>query len=188
MLFRSGHRMRFFTIVGLIIGAIVMLGVINQSASVELGWREAARSAPPGLMQQVIQENLSSNFKGDSGRMKIWQIRRSGQSKPLFLIDSRIANEADQPTENPLCGTSGCQFFGYVSTQNNHYQRVLVAYFNPRLPPKISLFDIADKLQNGLPVLTVNQLENKQIRQFIFAFNGKSYDLIETQLLPKVYE
>ncbi|WP_448287529.1 hypothetical protein [Phormidesmis priestleyi] len=45
-----------------------------------------------------------------------------------------------------------------------------------------------NKLQNGLPVLTVNQLENKQIRQFIFAFTGNSYELVETHLLSKVYE
>ncbi|KAM3099287.1 hypothetical protein ACKFKF_15145 [Phormidesmis sp. 146-12] len=188
MLLRSGHRMRFFTIAGLMISAIVVLGIINQSASVEIGWREAAHNAPPELMQQVVEENLSSDFKGDSGRMKVLQIQRSGQSKPLFLIDSRIANEANQSAGNPLCGASGCQFFGYVSTQNNRYQRVLAAYFNPRLPPKIQLFDITHRLQNGLPVLTVNQLEDKQIRQFIFAFNGKFYELVETQLLPKVYE
>ncbi len=187
MLLRS-RRARRFTIVGLLIGAIVWLGVMNQSASVELGWREASRSAPSGLMQQVVQENLSSEFKGDSGRMKIWRIQRSGQSKPLFLVDSRIANEAEQPTTNPLCGASGCQFFGYIPAQNNRYQRVLAAYFNPRLPPKISLFDVTDKLQNGLPVLTVNQLEKRQIRQLIFAFKETSYELIETQLLPDIYE
>lgn len=180
-------RFRLIGLVGLIlISTIAVLAM--KSASVETGWQEAARSAPPGLMQQVVQENLSAGFTGDTGQMKVWRILQSGQSKPLFLIDTRSTNEATHPGENPLCGALGCQFFGYLSTAKDRYQRVLSEYFKPQLPPKVSLIEPSQTVQNGLPILKINQLEGKQVKQMIFAFNGKTYDVVETHLLPKVYE
>jgi hypothetical protein len=159
-----------------------------KSASVETGWQEAARSAPPGLIQQVAKENLSSDFAGDIGRMKVWKIFQSRQSKPLFLIDTHITNEATQLYGNPLCGAMGCKFLGYVSTAKNQYQQVLANYFKPQLPPKISLIEPTPTIRNGLPTLKVNQLERKQVKQTMLAFDGKRYEVVETQLLPKVYE
>lgn len=180
-------RFRLIAFVSLIlVGMIAVLAM--KSASTEAGWQEAARSAPSGLMQQVTKENLSSDFAGDIGRMKVWKIVQSGQSKPLFLIDTHITNEATQPYGNPLCGAMGCKFLGYISTAKNQYQQVLANYFKPQLPPKVPLIEPTSTIRNGLPTLRVNQLESKQVKQTTLAFDGERYEVVETQLLPKVYE
>ncbi|MGG6269005.1 hypothetical protein ACQ4M3_30735 [Leptolyngbya sp. AN03gr2] len=180
-------RFRFIAIVSLILASTIAI-LAMKSASVETGWQEAARSAPPGLMQQVIRENLSSDFTGDAGRMKVWRIVQSGQSKPLFLVDTRSMNEASHPHENPLCGAMGCKFLGYVSTTKDRYQQVFANYLKPQLPPKVPLIEPTPKIQSGLPTLKINQLEGRQVKQSVLAFNGKEYEVVETQLLPKMYE
>lgn len=180
-------RFRLMAFVSLILaGTIAVLAM--KSASTETGWQEAARSAPPGLIQQVIKENLSPDFTGGVGRMKVWKLFQSGQSKPLFLIDTRSTNEATHPQENPLCGALGCKFLGYISTAKNRYQQVLDHYLKPQLPPKVSLIEPSSTIRNGLPTLKINQLNGKQIKQLTFAFNGKGYEIVEIQVLPKVYE
>lgn len=177
-------RFRFITFASLILaGTIAVLAI--KSAAGEMGWQTAAQSAPPGLMQQIIQENFKLGFAGNTAPMKVWKIMRSVQAKPLFLIDTRTGKQAHA---NPLCGALGCQFLGYIPVGNNHYQRVLTAYFKPQLPPHIALIEPTPSIHNGLPTLKINQLEGKQIRQLTFAFNGKVYSTVESQLLPKVYE
>lgn len=180
-------RLRFIAIVSLILASTIAV-LAMKSASVETGWQEAARSAPPGLMQQVVQENLSSDFAGDVERMRVWRISQSGQSKPLFLVDTRSINGATRPNENPLCGALGCKFLGYVSATKDRYQQVLANYLKPQLPPKISLIEPTSTIRNGLPTLKINQLEGKQVKQSVLGFNGKEYEVVETHLLPKLYE
>ena len=80
------------------------------------------------------------------------------------------------------------RFLGYISAGKNQYHRVFAAYLKPQLPPKVSLIAPTETIQNGLPTLKVNQLEGRQIRQLMFAFNGADYNVVNTQLLPKVYE
>ena len=104
-------KVRLIALVSLVLASTIAVFAM-RSASLESSWQEASRSVPPGLMQQIIQENFNSDFAGDSGQMKIWKISQSGQSKPLFLIDTRTANAATQPQDNPLCGALGCQFLG----------------------------------------------------------------------------
>lgn len=180
-------RFRLVAIVSLILTSTIAV-LAMKSASVETGWQNSARSAPPGLMQQVVKENLSSDFTGDTGRMKVWRIFQTGQSKPLFLVDTRSMNEANHPHENPLCGALGCKFLGYVSTAKEQYQQVFANYLKPQLPPKVPLIEPTPTIRNGLPTLKINQLEGRQVKQSVLAFNGKGYEIVETQLLPKVYE
>lgn len=150
-------------------------------------WQSAAQAAPAGLMEQVVRDNMTSNAQIDAGKMKVWKILQPGQSEPLYLIDTRIANLAERPSGNPLCGALGCAFFGYVS-ENGHYRKVLGTYFDVNLPPHIPLFELTDNLQKGLPTLKVNQREGDRVRQFIFSFNGESYEVVETRLSPNVYQ
>jgi len=180
-------KFQFIAFAGLIlVGAIAVFAM--KSASVETGWQEAARSAPPGLMQQVVKENLSSDFAGDTGRMRVWRVFQTGQSKPLFLVDTRSKNEANQPHQNPLCGALGCKFLGYVSTAKDQYQQVLANYLKPQLPPEVPLIEPTPTIRSGLPILKINQIEGRQVKQSVLAFDGKGYEVVETQLLPKVYE
>jgi hypothetical protein len=160
-------------------GIYAALPKVNES-----GWQHASEAAPPGLMEQVVRENISPNAQVNSGQMKIWKIQRSGQPAPMYLIDSRVASSA---TTSPLCGASGCAFFGYVR-QGEGYRRVFASYLDPRLPPNIPLFELVNHSSNGLPVLKINQLEGNQSQQLTLTFNGQMYEVTETQLLPQRYE
>ena len=177
--------------IGMIVwGAIVVVlsavGLAERQASAnDAAWSYAAQSAPTELMTQIHREHFSPDAAVDTGRMKVWKIQQSGQIQPLYLIDSRVANSAG--STNPLCGASGCAFFGYLTTANG-YQQVLDIYLDPRLPPHMPLIELGDELQAGFPILKVNQLEGDRIRQLTLAFNEQKYDITETKLFPQRYE
>jgi hypothetical protein len=152
-------------------------------------WRLAKDAAPGGLMAQVIQDNIQPGTTLDAGQMKVWKVQQPSQDVPLYLIDSRVANAAEQPQGNPLCGAQGCLFLAYIPAEKGHYQRVLNLYLNPHLPPKVTLLQPeAATLTVGLPCLVVKQLEHHKIRILHFCFNGSSYEIIDDQILPQVYE
>ena len=166
--------------------ALSATGLADRQASANnAAWNFAAQSSPSGLMTQVRAEHLSPDAAVDTGQMKVWKIQQSGQTQPLYLIDSRVANAAS--STNPLCGASGCAFFGYLATASN-YQQVLNIYLDPRLPPHVALIDATDELQSGLPVLKVNQLEGDRIQQLTLTFDGTQYQVTDTQLSPQRYE
>jgi hypothetical protein len=109
------------------------------------------------------------------------QVLRTGQ---LYLIDTRLRQTAKEPQPNLLCGTENCLFLGY----NFKRQRVLNIYLNPKLPPKVPLIQPISELRESLPCLRINQLEQHKIRTTKLCFTGTTYETIETQLLPEVYE
>jgi hypothetical protein len=163
---------------------ILFLGVLHKGVSGELAhWQVMSEGAPANLIRQIQQDNLKGNT--DVNAMKYWKIVQPEQSKLLYLIDSRTVNTR---SKQPLCGELGCAFFGYIETRKNQYERVLSAYLNPRLPPNVALFEPLQSLQNGLPFLKVHQLEQQQIRRYRYGFNGRNYEIVETQLLPQRYE
>lgn len=187
------HSFRQFKWIGmgamaLLVVLLVLPGISDRSVSTETEtWQRAAEIAPSRLMEQVRTEHLGTEATVDLGRMKIWKIWRSAQSHPLYLIDSRIADAARYPQANLFCGQSGCAFWGYISV-NHRYQQVLASYFNPRLPPDIPLFSLTGNLQNGLPMLQVNQLEDDRLWQYTLTFSGKTYDITEANLISETHE
>ncbi len=190
--------MRFITrsdpvrILGLVVLAIALVLAIAwtiPNAFSQPQWQLAKDGAPAGLMAQVIQENIQPGAPVDSGQMKVWKVEQVNQSVPLYLLDTRVANAAEQPQGNPLCGVQGCLFLAYIPAGSGHYQRVLSIYLNPHLPPQTTLLaPEEDSLAVGLPCLMVKQLEHHKIRTTRFCFNGSIYEIIDTQIFPKVYE
>jgi hypothetical protein len=181
-------------IVSLLVPAFGLISAIafllpSPQATSQPQWQLAKDAAPVELMAQVLQENLQPGTTLDAGQMKVWKVQQADQNVPLYLIDSRVANAAEQPQGNPLCGAQGCLFLAYIPAEKGHYQRVLHLYLNPHLPPKTTLLQPAEySLEAGLPCLVVNQLEHHKIRRMQFCFNGNNYEIIDTQLFPKVYE
>jgi hypothetical protein len=150
-------------------------------------WLDAANHAPAELMAQVVQDNIQPDVPIDAGRMKIWKVDRSGQKQALYLIDARITDMANYPHANPLCGVSGCAFFAYRS-EGGTFQQVWSDYLNVNLPPGVLLIEVDDELKNGLPELSINQMQGKQIQKSRLSFNGQSYETTQVLLLPKRYD
>jgi hypothetical protein len=179
--------------IGLLILAIaivvaIALSLHSSNATGQSPWRLAKEGAPTGLMEQVIQENIQPGTPVEAGQMKVWTIQQPHQASPLYLIDTRVANAAEHPQDNPLCGAQGCVFLAYIPAEKGHYQRALSIYLNPHLPPKMTLLQPTAELKARLPCLVARQLEQQKIRVTQFCFNGSTYEIVETQRLPEVYE
>ncbi|MEO1396238.1 MAG: hypothetical protein AAFV90_25355 [Cyanobacteria bacterium J06634_5] len=167
---------------GLALSLPLIIGVYRVwPRSESSAWQPLHKVAPPGLMMQIGGEHLSSGFDNQLGQMKTMQPWQPGQTKALYLIDSRTD---DLTTENnPLCGALGCAFFGYVPADDG-FQSVLNLYLDPHLPPDISLIETSDMLQNDMPELVIHQLEGNQLLRMRLALNNEQYEVVETQYLP----
>jgi hypothetical protein len=172
----------------LLTAIIVLFATFNSAFSSTHHWQDVENRVPNELLLRIIQDNLRPEIPVDAGRMKIWKIKSSKQSRPLYLVDSRITDLANRPRANPLCGASGCAFFLYQLTDNRSFQPIWSDYLNVNLPPTVPLFEPVNDLHNGLPVLKINQMEGKRIRRSRLSFNGKVYEVTQTTLLPQIYE
>jgi hypothetical protein len=183
-------RILVVLMVALVFVLAIAFFLLSPNASSQPQWQLAKAAAPEGLMAQIVHENIQPGIPVDSEQMKIWRIQQANQNVPLYLIDTRVANAAEQPQGNPLCGMQGCRFLAYIPAGSGRYQRVLSLYLNPHLPPKITLLELEkySSLATGLPCLIVNQLEHHKIRTAKFCFNGSIYEMMDTQIFPKVYE
>ncbi len=166
---------------------LAIVFTLNQHAFSQDQWRFAKDIAPPGLVDQIVQENFQSSSPVEAGNMKVWKIQQPQQREPLYLIDTRVTHDSKQARANPLCGQQDCLFLGYVP-KRDRYQRILNLYLNPHLPPKMALWRSLSELNNGLPCLVAQQLVQEKIQAFKLCFNGQVYEITETQRLPKRYE
>lgn len=142
-------------------------------------WQPAALAAPPGLMEQVVKENIKGEWLGDPGRMSITKVQKPGQQIPLYLINSRILRDCSprgcDPLQDPLCGTAGCAYFGYVQNGKT-YRQVFNKYLKSSLPPNVPFMRVSKQLSSGLPCLEFAELPNMnadslEIKRFCYKGN-----------------
>jgi hypothetical protein len=135
----------------------------NYSFTVKNDWQHASKAAPPGLMQQVVKENIKSDWLGDPGRMQILKVQGTDQQKPLYLIDSKIQHECPprgcDPSLDPLCGSAGCAHFGYIQ-DGKLYHQVFSEYLKSSLPPGVPFLRVSKQLDSGFPCLEFTELTN----------------------------
>jgi hypothetical protein len=169
-----GWHFRILTLFGVVgLPAIFML---HRSQAQE-NWRLANQVLSIAFQQQILKENLQLGTSIEMGQMKVLAVGR------LHLIDTRIANPTKAVNANPLCGAESCLFLGYSKRR-----RVLNIYLNPNLPPKVTLIQPIGEQRENLPCLLINQLEQQKIHTAKLCFNGTTYETVETQILPEVYE
>jgi hypothetical protein len=163
---------------------VLVLGFVAvTSQSVQPTWQLGQTVAPPELLKQVTQDHLNLEFPVDPGQMRILKIQQSRQAQPLYLIDARLGQSAHQP----LCGAGGCAFWGYRPTETG-FQEVFSAYLNPHLPSDTLLIEPLLTLENGLPHLTIHQLDGTVLQHLTLAFNGQSYAIAQVDHLPISHE
>jgi hypothetical protein len=172
----------------LFMASVVLFASFGSAFSSTRQWQNIEKQVPHELTLRIVQDNLRPEIPVDTGRMKIWKIQMSKQNRPIYLVDSQITDLAEYPRANPLCGSSGCAFFIYKLSENQSFQPIWSRYLNVNLPPTVALFEPVNTLHNGLPVLRINQMEGKRIRQSNLSFNGKVYEVTQTTLLPQIYE
>lgn len=146
-------------------------------------WQYAAKVAPSGLMQQVANENLKGDWLGDPNRMQVIKIQLPKQVSPLYLINSRVQYQCPpigcDPSLDPLCGSAGCAYFGYVQSKKS-YHRVFAQYLKSSLPPGVNFLRVSNQLVKGFPCLEFREmpkLTTNKIRVSQYCFNGQQYSL-----------
>lgn len=147
-------------------------------------WNYAAKAAPPGLMEQVVKENIKGEWLGDPGRMRIMKIQEPGQQKPLYLIDSHIQHKCPprgcDPSLDPLCGSAGCAHFGYIQ-DGKSYRQVFNEYLKSLLAPGVPFLRVSNQLSSGLPCLEFAVFHNissaDSLRINRFCYDGQKYVL-----------
>ncbi|MEO0806040.1 MAG: hypothetical protein AAFY33_07020 [Cyanobacteria bacterium J06643_4] len=167
---------------GIAIALLLTVGVYQVwPRSATNDWQPLANAVPLELMMQIGREHLMPDADEQLSQMEIMRLWQSGQTRTLYLIDSRTADLSTN--ENPLCGALGCAFFAYVPIEGG-FQSVLNLYLDPHLPPDIALIETGEMLHNDMPKLIIHQLEGNQLIQMHLVLNNEQYEVIETRYLP----
>ena len=160
--------------------ACTQVAVAREAVATD-NWQPAALAAPPGLMEQVVKENIRGEWLGDPGRMSIIKLQEPGQQKLLYLINTRIIRECPprgcDPLQDPLCGSAGCAYFGYIQ-DGKSYRQVFNEYLKSSLPPDVPFMRVSKQLSSGLPCLEFAEMpkmnaDSLQIKRF--CYNGNKY-------------
>lgn len=150
-------------------------------------WQYAAKVAPPGLMQQVVQENVNPDWLGDPGKMQVIKPKVKGQKNDLYLINTRVQYECPlngcSPLADPLCGSKGCAYLGYVR-RGKSYTEVFNQYLRSTLPPDVTFLQVSNSLVLGLPCLGFTQLSEPtggKLKIQKFCYDGNKYKFIASE-------
>jgi hypothetical protein len=163
---------------GVFILLSVLLSVIGCSHSVfGVPWQQATAVAPAAVIEQTIAQNTT--LTGEQAAkvaktMQAWEVR--GKLGRLVVFNFNTPE---------LCGALGCLYMGMWLRENQPAAQVLSMYLNPNLPEGRSLFEVlggeGDR-NRELPCLKVMQLEQVRLRQINLCFNGRQYQIVNSQL------
>ncbi len=114
-------------------------------------WDYAARVAPPRLIQQVRDENISPSWIGDPKRFQIIKVAALGQRSPLYFIFPAIGcpETGCRDDLRPLCNVSGaCTYLAYIE-EGGKYRKVFDRLFWTQ--GEGDFFQVSQQFKDGLP-------------------------------------
>ncbi len=124
-------------------------------------WENAESITPQHLLKQAISQNSVRYLKISS--MQVMRISSQGAGN-LYIFDFRSPQ---------LCGTGGCLYSVY------HESGKLLLEFigNPHLPPKETLIQVDDTVNQGFPCLIITQNLNQDnlLSQTQFCYQDGKY-------------
>ena len=164
---------------GLFILLSVLLSAIGCSRSTSgVPWQQATAVTPSAVIERAIAQNTT--LRGEQAAkvaetMQAWEVRGKSDRLVVFNFNSP-----------ELCGALGCLYTGMWLRENQPAAQVLSMYLNPNLPEGRSLFEVlgsqgGDRNKN-LPCLKVMQVEQTRLRQINLCFNGRQYQIVDSQL------
>jgi hypothetical protein len=163
------------------IGLFLALSLLLSSCAVlasEDFWKPATSVLTPEQVRVIIAEE--SIYTIDTVPEDWIEQARAHQAGNLTLINF---------DESDLCGHAGCLYVGYTQDETSaSLKQVLYLRLNPALPPGVPLFEEAEQSFNGLPCLTVHQLEQNRLLAIGFCFNGMRYQEQSSVEIPNPSE
>lgn len=153
----------------------VLLGTTGCSTSAAtIHWSAATKVVPVETIQTVITENTRLNPQSTASNVLAWSV--DGQAGKLVVFNFN----------NPgVCGSQGCLYTAYLIKKHTPIVRVFSSYLNPNLPPNQLLFQVTNDSTNtsALPCLQVQQPSGQDIRQLVFCYNSREYQLAKSSLI-----
>lgn len=168
-----GRWFRFGVMLFLLLS--VLLGTVSCSTNAAtIPWSVATKVVPAETVQAVVTENSELNPQEAASNVLVWTV--DGQTGKLVVFNFN----------NPgVCGNEGCLNVAYLIRKDAPYARVFSSYLNPNLPRNKSLLQVVDDptKSSGLPCLQIQQPSGDDIRQLVFCFNGREYQLAKSSLI-----
>lgn len=168
-----GRWFRFGVMLFLLLS--VLLGTVGCSTNAAtIPWSVATKVVPVETVQAVITENSELNPQSAVSNVLAWTV--DGQVGKLVVFSFN----------NPgVCGNEGCLYVAYLIRKDATPVRVFSSYLNPNLPRNKLLLQVADDptKSSGLLCLQVQQPLGDNIRQLVFCFNGREYQLAKSSLI-----
>ncbi|MFB2880549.1 hypothetical protein [Floridanema aerugineum] len=153
----------------------VLLGTAGCSTNAAtIPWSVATKFVPVETVQTVITENTRLNPQSTASNVLAWTV--DGQAGKLVVFNFN----------NPgVCGSQGCLHTAYLIKKHTPIVRVFSSYLNPNLPPNRLLFQVTNDPTNTsvLPCLQVQQPSGDDIRQLVFCYNSREYQLAKSSLI-----
>jgi hypothetical protein len=150
------------------IGVFLILSLFLSGCSAHASedfWQPATTVLTSEQIQVIIAEH--STFTIETVPSTWIDQARIHQAGVLLLIDFH------QPG---LCGRAGCLYVGYARNEaTDSLNLVLYARLRTELPRDVMLFEAMEQSLNGLPCLTVHQIENRQLQAIALCFDGTEY-------------
>lgn len=167
----------------------VSVEAATQWVSVDT-WQYAAKVAPPGLIQQVVQENVKPDWLGDPGKMKVIKLKVKGQKNDFYLVNTRVQYECPlngcSPLADPLCAPKGCAYLGYVR-RGKSYVEVFNQYLRSTLPPEVTFLRVSNLLVSGLPCLGFTEFSEPPASKLEiqkYCYDGNKYNFVASENYP----
>jgi hypothetical protein len=153
----------------------MLLGTVGCSTNAAtIPWSVATKVVPAETVQAVVTENSELNPQSAASNVLAWTVDEQAGKLVVFNFN------------NPgVCGNEGCLYVAYLIGKDATPIRVFSSYLNPNLPRNKLLLQVADEptKTSGLPCLQVQQPSGDNIRQLIFCFNGREYQLAKSFLI-----
>lgn len=168
-----GRWFRFGVMLFLLLS--VLLGTVGCSTNAAtIPWSVATKVVPLETVQAIITQNSELNPQSVASNVLAWAV--DGQAGKLVVFNFN----------NPgVCGNKGCLYVAYLIKKDATPVRVFSSYLNPNLPRNKSLLQVVEDptKSSGLPCLQVQQPSGDNIRQLVFCFNGREYQLAKSSLI-----
>lgn len=168
-----GRWFRFGVMLFLLLS--VLLGTVGCSTNAAtIPWSVANKVVPAETVRAVVTENSELNPQEAASNVLAWTV--DGQAGKLVVFNFN----------NPgVCGNKGCLYVAYLIKKDATPVRVFSSYLNPNLPRNKLLLQVSDDptKSSDLPCLQVQQPSGNDIRQLIFCFNGREYQLAKSSLI-----
>ncbi|MDX2241594.1 MAG: hypothetical protein NW224_12995 [Leptolyngbyaceae cyanobacterium bins.302] len=181
-----------FLLLGCLLGLTGCAGRVLALNGQPLQWTDARQTTP--LVLQQAFDDLTIASREEQPNLPVLASTLKGQQGQTIVFNfSKVPQ---------LCGAAGCLFAAYAQIPEvalpalsdavpESYRLVWTQYLRSSLPkgmPLLLQYTPPDQSDESFPALVANQVENNRIRQLVFSWSGRRYEMEKTILNEQLVE